>query len=79
MDINDVREPGHFKGETFSKYKKVDVRNQLICLNKLLEENKSPIPRRKFYSLSNWFSGGNSKKTKKIIKSTNKNYTPFII
>ena len=30
MDINDVREPGHFKGETFSKYKKVDVRNQLI-------------------------------------------------
>ena len=30
MDINDVREPKHFKGETFSKYKKVDVRNQLI-------------------------------------------------
>jgi len=30
MEINDVREPGQFKGETFSKYKKVDVRNQLI-------------------------------------------------
>jgi len=30
MEINDIREPGHFKGETFSKYKKTDVRNQLI-------------------------------------------------
>lgn len=30
MEINDVREPGQFKGETFSKYKKADVRNQLI-------------------------------------------------
>ena len=30
MEINDIREPGQFKGETFSKYKKVDVRNQLI-------------------------------------------------
>jgi hypothetical protein len=30
MEINDIREPGHFRGETFSKYKKTDVRNQLI-------------------------------------------------
>jgi len=30
MEINDIREPGQFKGETFSKYKKCDVRNQLI-------------------------------------------------
>ena len=30
MEINDIREPGQFKGESFSKYKKTDVRNQLI-------------------------------------------------
>ena len=30
MEINDIRDPAHFKGETFSKYKKTDVRNQLI-------------------------------------------------
>jgi len=30
MEINDIREPNQFKGETFSKYKKTDVRNQLI-------------------------------------------------
>jgi hypothetical protein len=30
MEINDIREPGHFKGESFSKYKKTEVRNQLI-------------------------------------------------
>ena len=56
----------------------IELRNILNpCLNQLLEENKSPIPRRRFFSLStlsNLFSGGNSKKTKKRIKSTNKNY-----
>ena len=30
MEINDIREPGQFKGESFSKYKKTEVRNQLI-------------------------------------------------
>lgn len=30
MEINDIREPSHFKGESFSKYKKTDVRNQLL-------------------------------------------------
>ena len=30
MEINDIREPGKFKVEKFSKYKKCDVRNQLI-------------------------------------------------
>ena len=30
MEINDIREPGQFKGESFSTYKKTDVRNQLI-------------------------------------------------
>jgi hypothetical protein len=30
MEINDVREPNQFKSETFSKYKKTSVRNQLI-------------------------------------------------
>lgn len=29
-DINDIREPSHFKGESFSKYKKTEVRNQLL-------------------------------------------------
>jgi hypothetical protein len=56
----------------------IELRNILNpCLNQLLEENKSPIPRRRSFSLStlsNLFSGGNSKKTKKRIKSTNKNY-----
>jgi hypothetical protein len=56
----------------------IELRNILNpCLNQLLEENKSPIPLRRSFSLStlsNLFSGGNSKKTKKRIKSTNKNY-----
>lgn len=30
MEINDIREPGQFRGESFSKYKKTEVRNQLI-------------------------------------------------
>ena len=29
-DINDIRNPPDFKGTTFSKYKKTDVRNQLL-------------------------------------------------
>jgi len=29
-DINDVRDPGQFKGESFSKYKKTEVRSQLL-------------------------------------------------
>ena len=42
-----------------------------------MEENTSPIPGRRPYTLSslyNMFLGGNSQKTKKIIKSTNKHY-----
>ena len=30
MEINDIREPRDFKGESISKYKKTDVRNQII-------------------------------------------------
>jgi len=30
IEINDVRTPTEFKGESFSKYKKAEVRNQLI-------------------------------------------------
>lgn len=30
MEINDIREPGQFRGESFSRYKKTDVRNQLV-------------------------------------------------
>lgn len=29
-EINDIREPSQFKGESFSKYKKTEVRNQLL-------------------------------------------------
>jgi hypothetical protein len=30
MDINDIRTPAEFRGESFSKYKKTEVRNQFI-------------------------------------------------
>ena len=30
VDINDIRLPGQFKGETFSGFKKTEVRNQLV-------------------------------------------------
>lgn len=29
-EINDIRDPSHFKGESFSRYKKTEVRNQLL-------------------------------------------------
>jgi len=29
-EINDIREPSQFKGESFSRYKKTEVRNQLL-------------------------------------------------
>ena len=29
-EINDIREPSEFKGESFSKYKKTEVRTQLL-------------------------------------------------